>query len=231
MLLGRFLEAGLAAADPPASWDWYQRAGFAGAATGDIWPYPYGVVCCEGIAIGLHSRSAEPLTLYFVREDIAALHRELTVFQVPVEDARLGIEIFNELTLRDPTGVAVRVLAARSFSPPHEMPATTTFGRFLELSLPARDLDAVAEFWLRLGASVEEITDPWEGIAVGNGTGIGYHAWRDCPEPLLAFSGTAGRTQPPEGFTADKALPSLASQKHQVFRSPEGVALLTLARF
>ena len=121
-MLGRFLEFALTSADTGGAWQQYQKWGFAPAETGDIWPHAYGVVACDGLAIGLHAAGEEPLSLVFVRADVAALHRELGARGVEVEAARLGPDVFNELTLREPGGIAIRVLEARTFSPPLELP-------------------------------------------------------------------------------------------------------------
>ena len=66
-MLGRFLELALVTDDPGAGWSELQQLGFADATSGDIWTHPYGVVACEGLAIGLHARGEEPLSLVFVQ--------------------------------------------------------------------------------------------------------------------------------------------------------------------
>ena len=53
-MLGRFLELALVTDDTGASWSGLQRLGFAAATSGDILEHSYGVVACEGLAIGLH---------------------------------------------------------------------------------------------------------------------------------------------------------------------------------
>ena len=60
-MLGQFLEVALVTDDTGDAWQQLQGLGFEPAPTGDIWPHPYGVVACEGIAIGLHARGDEPL--------------------------------------------------------------------------------------------------------------------------------------------------------------------------
>jgi hypothetical protein len=99
-MLGQFLEVALVTEDTGDFWQRLQGLGFAPAPTGDIWPYAYGVVACEGLAIGLHARGEAPLSLVFVRPEVAALHRELVARGIDIETARLGSEVFNELTLR-----------------------------------------------------------------------------------------------------------------------------------
>src|SRR6478735_9515910 len=184
-MLGRFLELALTTPDTGGAWQQYQKWGFAPAETGDIWSHAYGVVACDGLAIGLHAKGEEP-SLVFVRADVAALHRELTARGVEVESARLGADVFNELTLREPGGMAIRVLEARSFSPPLELPEQTALGRFASLSLPCADMEEAAAFWARHDMPTEPIADPWEGLAVA-GTRLAYHARRSLPDPALLF--------------------------------------------
>src|SRR6187551_2634558 len=145
-MLGRFLELALVSADTGETWQQYQKLGFEPAETGDIWSHAYGVVACRGLAIGLHAAGEEPMCLVFVRPDVAALHRELVARGVEVEQARLGSDVFNELTLREPGGMAIRVLEARSFSPPLELPEQTLLGGFSSLSLPSTDMEEAAAF-------------------------------------------------------------------------------------
>src|SRR6185369_5431720 len=185
-MLGRFLELSLVTPDTGGAWQQYQQLGFESAATGDIWPYAYGVVTCEGLAIGLHSQGAEPLSVTFVRPEVAALHRELTAKQLEVEQARLGSDVFNELMLREPGGVALRVLEARSFSPPLHTPRRTALGSFVSISLPCNDLDEGQAFWQRLGHDSLPIAMPWDGCSI-DGLPLALHPRRILAEPALVF--------------------------------------------
>jgi hypothetical protein len=185
-MLGRFLEVALVTGDAGEDWQRLQQLGFEPAPTGDIWPHPYGVVACEGIALGLHARGEEPLCLMFVRPDVAGLHRELMARGVRIEHARLGSDAFNELALREPGGMLLRVLEARTFSPPADMPGRTRFGRFDAISLPCRDLAAAAAFWKALGYEPVDSGAPLEGIRVP-ATPVACHPRRLLAEPALLF--------------------------------------------
>lgn len=186
-MLGRFLELALVTDDVAASWQGWQSLGFVPAQCGDIWSHAYGVVACEGLAIGLHAGNEEPLALVFVQPDVARLHRELDNLGVAVGQARLGSDVFNELTLREPGGMLLRVIEARTFSPPAELPEHTRLGRFLRLSLPCRDFDAATRFWERLGFAALPVEDPWEGLVI-RGTPFGYHGRLAAREPALLFT-------------------------------------------
>jgi hypothetical protein len=230
-ILGRFLEIGLASPDPQESWQHFQHLGFAQAVAGDVWPHAYGVVSCENLALGLHAGGAEPLTLYFVRENVRALHRELSVFGFDIEQANLAADAFNELQLRDPTGVALRVLEARSFSPAAETPRLTALGHFRALSLPCHDLEEVAEFWSRLGASLSECHSPWPGVQLDHDAPLAYHARSDFAEAALLFDGAGAvdvhRLQQ-AGLVPARPLPSLRERAHRLLRGAEGLAMVVL---
>lgn len=230
-MLGRFLELAVVTDDPGGAWLRWQALGFAPATAGDVWPHAYGVVACRNLAIGLHAQGDEPLGLLFVRPDVAQLHRELTARGVPVEQARLGSDVFNELTLREPGGLALRVVEARTFSPPPDTPNRTGLGALRQLSLPCRDLQAVADFWQRLDMPVAAQEAPWEGVQLP-GTPLAWHARAALPEPLLVFE------RPPaavDGIMAaaalrrDRALPLAGDRDHMRLRTAEGLALLVLA--
>lgn len=236
---GRFLELALVTDDTSSAWQNWQALGFADAATGDIWPHAYGVVTCEGLAIGLHAAGDEPLSLVFVRPEVAALHRELQAQGLKIEHARLGADVFNELMLREPGGIALRVLESRSFSPPLEEPAVTALGRFTTISLPARDLDAAREFWQRLGFQCQPSTLPdWpeDAFAVA-GIPVAVHPRSLLAEPVLLFrqpsarEGTAPASATDEsvleqaGISGAKSRPGLPAGA-RLLRTAEGLALL-----
>src|SRR5262249_28216067 len=146
---------------------------------------------CEGLAIGLHAAGDEPLSVTFVRPDVAALHRELAAKPLEVERARLGSDVFNELTLREPGGIALRVLEARSFSPPLDTPKRTALGRFVSISLPCRQMDAAEEFWRSLGHDCVPMEMPWAGRTI-EGAPLALHPHQILAEPMLVFEVEAG---------------------------------------
>lgn len=187
-MLGQFLEVALVTADTGGRWQQLQELGFAPAAAGDIWPHAYGVVACEGLALGLHAQGADDLSVVFVRPEVAALHRELSARDIDIETARLGSDVFNELTLREPGGLALRVIEARSFSPPSRLPARTGLGRFVGLSLPCRDPAAAEDFWRSLGYGIAASETSLEGFAVA-GTPLACHPRQAMREPVLVFRG------------------------------------------
>jgi len=231
-MLGRFLELAVLTEDPGAAWSDLQRVGFAAATSGDIWTHPYGVVACEGLAIGLHAVAEEPVSLHFVHPDIAALERELGARFIDVQSSQLGSDAFNELCLREPGGTLLRVIAARTFSPPPELPPRTAMGRFLAISLPCADLAEAQGFWERLDMEVQQRDDPWDSIAV-QGTPVSYHDSASFREPALLFDGaqavddTALRTA---GTSTTRSVPALRGRRHRVLRSAAGLAFILLEK-
>jgi hypothetical protein len=227
-MLGRFLELALVVDDPGAAWQRYQKCGFTAAETGDIWKHAYGVVACRGFALGLHARGAEHFSIAFVRPDVAALHRGLADSGVQIEQARLGSDVFNELALREPGGRLLKVLEARSFSPPAELPQQTQLGTFISLSLPGRDLAEAADFWRLMGYAVESIQDPWEGFTVP-GTPLAYHHRRTLPEPALLFNGAGSfDIRNVDGTLLPDFAVDALDREHSVLRTPEDLAVILL---
>ncbi|MEO8308363.1 MAG: hypothetical protein ABI616_10030 [Pseudomonadota bacterium] len=234
-MLGRFLEVSLATDRPLAAWETFQQLRFAPALTGDIWSHEYGVVCCAGLSLGWHAGghtgADEPLALCTVRPNVISLQRELQELDVDIESARLGPDIFNQLLLREPSGMAIKVLEARSFTQPADVPGRTLLGRFESLSLPVRELESTATFWSTLGYAAREISVPWIGIEI-DGLPLAYHTSREYPGPLLIFQRDAqGLDLEPLlacGLARGRSLPSL-SGGHHLLRSPGEIDLLLLA--
>jgi hypothetical protein len=228
-MLGQFLEVALVTEGTGDAWQQLQTLGFEPAPTGDIWPHAYGVVACEGLAVGLHARGEEPLSVVFVRPEVAALHRELGARGIEVEQARLGSDVFNELTLRDPGGIALRVLEARSFSPPAHLPTGTVPGRFRWLSLPCRQMQGAMEFWSALGSDCTRIESPFPGFTVG--PALACHERSAFPGPLLVFEAPALNAREllaAAGFQLRPRLAALGDVPHLVARGPENLTLLML---
>ena len=230
-MLGRFLEIAIVTDRPLSAWESFQQLGFAPANAGDIWSHDYGVVCCAGLSLGWHAAGSEPLSLCTVRPNVMALQRELEALAVEIESAQLGTDVFNQLLLREPSGMALRVLEARSFTPPAHVPGRTLLGRFEALSLPM-DTEIASAFWSGLGYAARETSVPWAGIEI-DGLPVAYHAPRACPEPLLVFhrDGQGLELEPllACGLECGRALPSLSGSGHQLLRSPGEIGFLLLA--
>jgi hypothetical protein len=231
-MLGRFLEIALVTDRPQAAWETWQQLGFVAATTGDIWQHEYGVVCCAGLSLGWHATAAEPLSLRTVRPNVIALERELEDLEVTVESAQLGPDVFNQLTLREPSGMAMQVLEARSFTPPADVPGRTSLGRFETLSLPVGDMETATSFWSALGYAARDTTLPWKGTEI-DGLPLAYHTTQDCPQPLLVFNRDAQALELEpllaSGLQRGRNLSTLSGSDHQMLRSAGDIGLLLLA--
>ena len=183
---GPFLELALSTDDVLSACAGYELLGFVAAQTGDVWSHHYGVMACQGLCIALHGVPAAPPTLVFTRENVAALARELAARGLQPVQMRLGSDVFNELSLHDPAGNRVRVLEARTFSPP-VAPAVTRLGRFAALSLPCDDVALSRDYWQQLGFVAD--TDAAGDLPVLRGSGLVLmlHPRAQAGGPLLRF--------------------------------------------
>jgi hypothetical protein len=233
-MLGSVLEVAATAPDIRASCEFYARLGFGSAVTGDVWPHHYGVMTCRGLCLGLHGLRRPSPWLVFTRENVARLAGDLESRGFSLGAARLGSDQFNELQLRDPSGLVLQVLEARSFSPPAIVPPVTALGGFDTLSLPLRDFAAGAAFWQRLGADVSSADEPWKQLRIAlPGFTLAFHAPGLHDEPLLVFHqqslDVAGPLLAELGMAVAPGLGGFGTPDHLLARSPEGLALALLA--
>ena len=183
---GQFLELALSTDEVLADCAGYEQLGFVAAQTGDVWPHHYGVMACHGLCIALHGLPAAPPTLVFTRENVAALARELDARGLQPTQMRLGSDVFNELSLHDPAGNRVRVLEARTFTPP-AAPALTRLGRFEALSLPCDDVALSRDYWQQLGFVADSDTAGDLSVLRGGGLVLMLHPRAQAGAPLLRF--------------------------------------------
>jgi hypothetical protein len=149
----RFLELSVTAASVAAALEFYESLGFVQASVGDAWSHPYAVVTDGRATLGLHGLAdpAEP-RLTFATPDLRARVDELSRAGIEVEHARLDDVSLNQAEFRDPTGLHVRLLEARTFSPPALDPVfETELGYFEGYVTGATDLAGAGQFWERLG--------------------------------------------------------------------------------
>ena len=151
-MLGRFLELSLATPDIRASLDFYAKLGFTQAEAGDAWPYPYAVVTDGRICLGLHQQTLPAPSLTFVKPNLLKHLDALEALGVEFEFRRLGNDVFNEVGWLDASGHGVKLVEARTFSPSKRSALDTSLcGYFLEIALPAPDLEAAKAYWERFG--------------------------------------------------------------------------------
>ncbi|HEY2592074.1 MAG TPA: hypothetical protein VGI35_10830 [Steroidobacteraceae bacterium] len=166
--LGRFHELTLQTPDILGSVEFYERLGFTQLLTGDTWSHPYGVLTDGRIALGLHENPARETSVTWVRPEAASLGATLERDGYLLEYRRTGAEEFHEIGLRDPAGQLIRVLEARTYSPPaSETMKQSLCGEFAALALQSTDFEAAKRFWEPLGfVAVEEREGPFEHLAL-----------------------------------------------------------------
>jgi hypothetical protein len=116
--LGRFLEISISTPVIRESLEFYESLGFVQAAAGETWSHPYAVVTDGRLFIGLHGREMSSPSLTFVLPQLQLGVSRLKELGVAFEDERFGDDVFNQALLRDPGGLSVLLLEARTFSPP-----------------------------------------------------------------------------------------------------------------
>jgi catechol 2,3-dioxygenase-like lactoylglutathione lyase family enzyme len=233
MPLGRFLELSVPATDIPASLAFYESLGFVQAMTGEAYPYPYAVVTDGRLCIGLHGAGVDAPTLSWVapglRERTAALARQGIEF----DRLRLDDLALHEAAFADPAGQPVRLLEARTFSPPALTAGyASALGYFEELAVAAREPATSGRYWEALGFVCFDAQAPpcARVVATGRDLNLGLCAL-DLREPLLVFSSAdppqRAATLESRGLHAAARLPrGIEGDGVALLVAPEGTRLL-----
>ena len=161
-MLGRFLEFSLATPDIQASLEFYTKLGFSQAEVGEAWSHPYAVVTDGRICLGLHQEAIPAPSMTFVKPGLLKHLDVLEERGLELEFSHLGNDVFNEVGWLDPSGQLIRLIEARTFSPSKRVGTDTSqCGYFLEVALPAPDLDASKAYWEQFGfVGLDETSDP-----------------------------------------------------------------------
>lgn len=231
-MLGRFLELTLHAPRILESWHFWQRLGFAPAPVGEMWSHGYAVLTDGRIAVGLHEGDVPHPALTWVRPGLAHHLPALEAAGVEFDSRVLGDDAFHEATFRDPDGHLVRLLEARTYSPP-ERSRASLLGWFEEYAIPVGDLDAAREYWERLGfVAAAAAEEPWPRLALTSDTlDVGLHRTRELPAPVLRFVTDDVRELRDRlaaaGVEPETRLPrALDPRTHLLVVTPEGTHLL-----
>jgi catechol 2,3-dioxygenase-like lactoylglutathione lyase family enzyme len=235
MPLGRFLEISLAAADVAESLAYYESLGFVQASVGEAWPHPYAVVTDGRISLGLHRLDFESPLPTWVAPSLRDRLATLATLGVIIEEARLDDLSLHQALLRDPSGQPLRLLEARTFSPPVLSPAhSSALGYFEEFAVATPDLAAASAFWERLGfVAFEPVAEPFaKVVAVSRDLNVGLYGI-DLPAPVLVFADAAMPDRIAElrdrGYRFVQRLPrELTAMGAAMLEAPEGTLLLLL---
>jgi catechol 2,3-dioxygenase-like lactoylglutathione lyase family enzyme len=236
MPLGRLLEISLAATDVAASLAFYEGLGFVQARVGEAWPHAYAVVTDGRVSLGLHgSEFASPLPTWVapaLRERVSTLQ----ALGIELEDARLDDLALHQLLLRAAPGQLLRLLEARTFSPP-DVPAahSSRLGYFEEYALASREPVADGACWERLGfVAFDPVAEPFgKVVACSRDLNIGL-CDLDLGAPALVFSaadmGARIADLREQGHRFARRLPrALAASGAAILEAPEGTQLLLVS--
>jgi len=235
--LGRFLEISIGTPVIGESLDFYESLGFVQAAVGETWSHPYAVVTDGHLFIGLHGRDIPSPSLTFVLPELQLGVSRLKERGVEFEEERFGEEVFNQARLRDPGGLSIVLLEARTFSPPQlDAPIESACGYFSELGIPARSATDAPAFWESLGfVALDEETQPFPRTPlVSDGLDLALYRTRALRQPVLTFEGndmsqrlTLLRAR---GVQVSDEMPdTLDESRNGVLIAPEGTRLLLLS--
>jgi catechol 2,3-dioxygenase-like lactoylglutathione lyase family enzyme len=234
--LGRFLEISLATSVIRESLEFYESLGFVQAAVGEIWSHPYAVVTDGHLFIGLHGRDMPSPSLTFVLPQLQLGVAQLKERGVAFDEERFGDDVFNQARLRDPGGLSVTLLEARTFSPPQlDGPVESACGYFSELGMPVRAAASARAFWESIGfVALEEQAQPFPRTAlVGDGLDLALYRTRALRQPMLTFedsdmSQRLARLRERGVPVSDEMPDTLDEASNGVLIAPEGTRLLLL---
>lgn len=158
-MLGTWLELSARAPDVLSSLQFYKALGFHELETSDVWPHRYAVVSDGNICIGLHDRELKQPTLTFVRQEVARHALSMSDAGYQFSFINVDEDVFNELGFEDRDGHLVSMIEARTFPAPDEAANDSHCGRFIELTLPVRDVVQAGFFWAPLAPVVLELRE------------------------------------------------------------------------
>jgi len=233
-VIGRFHEVSVHAPDPAGSLAFYERLGFSQVTTGEAFPYPYAAVGDGRLTIGLHGRELpqSPLIAFVLpdlRDELEALEQR----RIEVLERWLGDDVFNQARI-EAAGQSIRLLEARTHSPPPCGPAETSrLGWFEEFALPVDDMKRAEAEWERLGfVPAEEGDEPYPHIGLtSDSLNVALLRAGSLPAPALVFTDADMPARIAKlaglGFEFERRLPAwLDASRHALLLAPEGTRLL-----
>jgi catechol 2,3-dioxygenase-like lactoylglutathione lyase family enzyme len=235
-MFARFLEISLHTPEIRESLAFYESLGFVQARVGEVFKHPYAVVTDGRLFLGLHGEPTPSPALTFVMPKLMQGVDQLEQLGIEFEDLKLGNEVFNRATFRDPSGQCVNVVEARTFSPPQfETQPATTCGYFRELGLPTREPGPMRNFWESLGfVAWDEESEPFARAAItSDHLNLALYRTRAFRQPLLTFEDRDMRERlarlKERGFQLSDEMPDRLDEScNAVVIAPEGTRLLLL---
>lgn len=233
---GRFLEISVFAPEILESIAFYEGLGFQQAATNETWTHPYAVMTDGRLFLGLHQHAAKSPTLSFVQPELAHHATQLHKLGIVFDREHLSSDSFNELSFHDPNGQHIRLLEARTFSPPDiEAAYSSSCGYFVEYGMPVKEFDIARQFWEPLGfIAMDEETQPFSRVSLtSDHLNLGLHRSRAIRQPLLVFEDPDMRERlahlKERGVELSDEMPdSLDEHSNAVLIAPEGTRFLLM---
>jgi catechol 2,3-dioxygenase-like lactoylglutathione lyase family enzyme len=232
-MLGRFLEVSVHAPDVPASLEYYESLGFIQARTGDTWSHPYAVLTDGRLHIGLHGLALESPTMTWVHPGLAQHATALAALGIEFAFARLDEDALHEVGFADPSGQVIRIIEARTYSPPARVAAPTSkLGYFEEIGLPTPNLARSAAFWDALGfVAFDPICAPFAKVVAAHRDLNVCLYDTDLRRPVLTFSDPAMPERIADlrdnGYRLLDRLPrGMDTRENALLEAPEGTWLL-----
>lgn len=235
-MLGRFLEISVHAPEILESIAFYESLGFVQINTNEIRDYPYAVITDGRLFLGLHQRPLPSPALCFVQAELMQHRARLHELGIVFDREQLSNDSFNELDFRDPSGLHIKLLEARTFSPPDiEAAFTSSCGYFAELGIPVREFDAMRDYWESLDfVAMEAQSEPFSRVTLtSHYLNLGLHRSRALRNHTLVFEDPEMRERlshlKERGFAMSDEMPDhLDEHSNAVLIAPEGTRLLLM---
>jgi catechol 2,3-dioxygenase-like lactoylglutathione lyase family enzyme len=236
IMLGRFLEISVTTSAILESLTFYEALGFQQIAVGEVWTHPYAVVTDGRLVLGLHERRAPELSLTYVQPDLLLHLPRLRDQGITFEDEHISADTFHHAAFKDPHGLTVNILEARTFSPAETSGNIESMcGYFTELGIATRDFEQARRFWEPLGFVAMEPSE--HGVPhmslTSDRLNLGFLRTRALRKPVLVFEdeNMAARlaTLRERGFALSDEIPDAYDpDMNAVLETPEGTKLLLL---
>lgn len=227
--LGRLLEFALPVEAAGEALSAFRALGLRDMPVGDHEAAPRAVVSDGRFSIGLHDPIVDGLAPIFVRPALRAHVRALERAGIELERVELADDRFHRVSFRDPNGLEITLIEARTFAPVRPDPATVfACGELEELSVATDSLEASQRFWQTLGFSiVDEASSPYPrcrltgfGLSLGLHEAAGFQAALTFRAPQLDARIEYLRAK---GFAIRRSAPIGTSGKAATWMAPGGV--------
>jgi hypothetical protein len=235
MMLGRFLEIGVAAANIQDSIAFYESLGFVQALTGETWSHPYAVLTDGRLFLGLHAAALCAPRITYVQPELRRHVATIEAAGVEIDALQVTGDVFNELSFQPLSGPRVHLIEARTFSPPADVVSESACGYFVEWGWPVREFGELGVFWERLGfVALSTDNEPFPRLSLtSNGINLAFYRSRALRHPVLTFEAPdmAERIAQlnDKGFSFSDEMPDVLDEtRNGVLIAPEGTRLLLL---